>query len=81
MTDGMVNQLVAAAAHMALPFVGVPYEQMLVALYTVREDMKMRLAGDMPAAIATLVAEAFVTAVAGHKAELEAAANHRETLQ
>jgi hypothetical protein len=80
MTDDMVNQLVAAAANIALLFVGVPHEIMLARLYDLREQVQAQFSAMLGPDYARFVAELFVTAVAGHKAEIEAQ-KRWETLQ
>ncbi|WP_425907611.1 hypothetical protein [Nitrobacter sp. TKz-YC02] len=76
--DGLAPEFVdrsaASAANLALIFVGASHEQMLAHLVTVRERMKMRLAGSLGAEVAAFVAESFVATVARCKAEIEKAA-------
>jgi hypothetical protein len=73
LSDQLIERLVADAATIALYFVGVPREEALLGLAAVRDDAKKALLEFMPDEIATLVSEAFITGVAGHAAELEAA--------
>jgi hypothetical protein len=68
----LIDSLIALAAGLAIEFVGVPHEQMLVALYDVRERLKRELAA-LGTETATLAAEALVHAVSEQKALLEAA--------
>jgi hypothetical protein len=73
MTQELIDSLIALAAGLAIEFVGVPREQMLVALYDVRARLTRELSALGPDA-ATLAAEALVYAVAEQKSLLEAAA-------
>lgn len=68
-----IDRSVALAADMALLFVGASHEQMLAHLVTVRERMKMRLAGSLGVEVAAFVAESFVATVARCKSEIEKA--------
>lgn len=66
-----IDRCVASAADMALLFVGASQEQMLPALFTVRERMRLKLAEPFGAEIAALIAESFVATVVRRKAEIE----------
>lgn len=68
-----IDRSVALAADLALIFVGASHDQMLQHLVTVRERMKMRLAGSLGVEVAAFVAESFVATVARCKNEIEKA--------
>jgi hypothetical protein len=72
MDDALIAELVSEAGATAMAFVGMPEQQMLAALYDIREAMKVRLAPILPVDVATLAAEAFVFAIAKCRAALEA---------
>jgi 7-keto-8-aminopelargonate synthetase-like enzyme len=67
-----IDRCVAAAADLALYFVGAPDEQMLAFLHQTRTNLEAELAETFGADGAALMAQAFVAAVIGHKRELEA---------
>jgi hypothetical protein len=71
--EGGIDRCVAAAASMALLFVGVSQEQMLRELAAVHERMTTKLAEIYSDEIATLIAESFVATAATCKAEIEKA--------
>jgi K+-sensing histidine kinase KdpD len=70
-SPAVLNLCVAAAADLALLFVGTSEERMLQSLQQTRQNLTADLAEPFGAEIAALVAEAFVTAVARQKAEIE----------
>jgi len=49
LTDQDIDSYVAAAADVALPFVGISDDVMLGTLYQVRADMEAKLAQTLPA--------------------------------
>ena len=73
MTDEFINNSLAAAAGMAMFFVGVPQAEMMEALHLVRANLEMELAEAFGADIAALVAQAFVAAVIAGRREIESA--------
>jgi 7-keto-8-aminopelargonate synthetase-like enzyme len=68
-----VERCVAAAADLALFFVGAPENEMLVSLHEVRANLEAELAEAFGAEVAALMAQAFVAAVVGRRREIEAA--------
>jgi hypothetical protein len=74
LTQDFIDRSVAAAADLALFFVGVPENDMMVSLYEVRSNLGAQLSETLGSDVATLFAEAFVATVAGHRREIEAAA-------
>ena len=68
-----VQRCVAAAADLALFFVGAPEEKMLASLHQTRINLEADLAETFGADVAAAIAEAFVAAVIGHRREIEAA--------
>jgi hypothetical protein len=80
--EGGIDRCAAAAADLALLFVGASRERMLQELAAVRERMKVKLAVSYSAEIAALIAESFVATVAKCKIEIEkAAVGNPETIQ
>ena len=73
MTDQFIERCVAAAADLALYFVGAPDEQMLASLQQTRTNLETELTEMFGAEVATIVAQAFVSAVVGHRREIEGA--------
>jgi hypothetical protein len=73
MEDDFIDRSVAAAADLALFFVGVPENEMLLSLYHVRANLEVELAEAFGPEVAALVAQAFVAAVVGRCREIEAA--------
>jgi hypothetical protein len=63
----------AAAADMALFFVGAPEEKMLASLHQTRINLEADLAETFGADVAAAIAEAFVATVVRHRREIEAA--------
>jgi 7-keto-8-aminopelargonate synthetase-like enzyme len=63
----------AAAADLALYFVGAPDEQMLASLHQTRTNLEADLAETFGADVAAAIAQAFCAAVIGHRREIEAA--------
>jgi 7-keto-8-aminopelargonate synthetase-like enzyme len=72
MTQDFIDRSVAAAAELALFFVGQPEEEMLVSLHQVRTNLEAQLAETFGPEAATLFAQAFVATVAGHRREIDA---------
>ena len=70
LNDELIQRMVADAAKLALHFVGAPRHDMLIALGEIRDIAQANL-DFLPPAIAQIAAAAFVTAIAGHAAELE----------
>jgi hypothetical protein len=75
MTDEFINKLVTDAAKVATLCVGVPEQELLIGLWHMREAIKAQISEQFGDETATLIAEAFVTAVHGRTAELEAERN------
>jgi hypothetical protein len=73
MTQEFIDRAAVAAADLALLFVGVPDQEMLHSLAQVRSNVAAGLAECFAPKIASLIAEAFVAAVVGHRREIEAA--------
>jgi hypothetical protein len=73
MAPEFVDRSVAAAADLALFFVGQPEEKMLATLRQTRANLEAELSELWGADVAALYAEAFVAAVARHRREIEAA--------
>jgi K+-sensing histidine kinase KdpD len=63
----------AAAADLALFFVGAPDEQMLASLQQTRINLETELSETFGAEVATAIAQAFVATVIRHRREIEAA--------
>lgn len=72
-----IDRCVAAAADLALFFIGRPEEEMLVSLHQVRTNLEAQLAETFGPEVARLFAQAFVAAVAGHRREIDAAGTCR----
>lgn len=70
MTDAEIDQFVAAAADMALMFTGTPEQDMLAALFDVREGMKAEMRENFGEDAAKLIAEAFAAAVILRRREI-----------
>jgi hypothetical protein len=64
---------VAAAADLALFFVGTPDEAMMHSLYDVRSNLQEQLAQTFGPDVAAAIAGAFVATVARRRREIEAA--------
>ena len=64
------ERCVAAAADLALYFVGAPDEQMLASLHQTRTNLETELAETFGAEVATAIAEAFVATVIRHRREI-----------
>jgi hypothetical protein len=75
MTDELIADLVAGAANMALLFVGVPHQEMLVALFSIRKTIREQLSAMLGAEVATLVSEALVATVIRRRSEIESSPN------
>ena len=73
MTQEFIDRCVAAAADLALFFVGAPDEQMLASLRQTRTNLETELSETFGAEVAAAIAEAFVATVIHHRRELEAA--------
>jgi hypothetical protein len=71
--ERFVSSCVSSAADLALFFVGEPDEKVRSALLQTRANLQVQLAEQFDPDIAAQIAEAFVKAVAGRKAEIEAA--------
>jgi hypothetical protein len=69
-----IDRCVAAAADMALAFVGEPNDKVMVCLNQTRANLQRDLAPQLGAEIAEAVAQAFTKAVLAQKAEIEAIA-------
>jgi 7-keto-8-aminopelargonate synthetase-like enzyme len=67
-----IDRCVAAAADLALYFVGAPDEQMLASLHQTRTNLEADLAEAFGAEVAALIAETFCATVIWHRRELEA---------
>lgn len=76
MTDQDVDDLVTAAANLALFFTGVPEDEMLCALPGLRAHMEAGISEQLgvDAEIAGLLADAMVVAVAGRWREISGGA-------
>jgi hypothetical protein len=72
-TQAFINRSVAAAADLALFFVGTPDEAMMESLRDVRSNLETQLSEKLGADVAALFAQAFVVAVVGHRGKIEAA--------
>src|SRR5258706_11916820 len=72
--SAFVSSFVAAAADLALLFVGEPEEKMLATLHQTRANLETQLAEQFGPDIFAQIAAAFVKAVIGRKAEIDAAA-------
>jgi hypothetical protein len=72
LSDRDIDDCVAMAARVAERYVGVPEEEMLVDLYRLRAIVQAEVAETFGPDVAVVVAQAFVSAVAGHRRELEA---------
>jgi hypothetical protein len=81
MSDEFAQRCAKSAGDLALLFAGEPDEKMLVALSQSRQNLTEQLAESFGAEVAALIAQAFVTAVIGRKAELEKASSHKGQLQ
>jgi hypothetical protein len=68
-----IQRSVAAAADLALLFVGEPEEKMLAALSQTRQNLARELSEAFGVEAAASFADAFVAAVAGHRREIEPA--------
>jgi hypothetical protein len=73
MTDRDIEECVEAAGNLALFFVGVPDEEVLVAMPGLRSHMAAAIAGRFGAEVADLIAQALVSAVWARRREIEAA--------
>jgi hypothetical protein len=73
MTDQFIDRCVAAAADLALFFVGAPDEQMLASLHQTRTNLETELSETFGADVAALIAETFCATVIRRRRELEAA--------
>lgn len=73
MNEHFVDRSVAAAADLALFFVGAPEDAMLLSLGQVRKNLEAKLVDTLGADAAVRFADAFVAAVVGHRREIEAA--------
>jgi hypothetical protein len=71
MTDEFIESAVAAAAGLALLFVGVPDVEMMRALHVVRAAVQANLAKTFGADIATVIAETFVATVVRRRREID----------
>ena len=67
------ERCVAAAADLALFFVGAPDEQMFASLHQTRTNLETELSETFGADVAAAIAAAFVATVIRHRRELEAA--------
>jgi hypothetical protein len=65
MTDRDIEECVAAAADLALFFVGSPENGMLLSLYQVRANLEAELAETFGPDVADAVAQAFVATAVG----------------
>jgi hypothetical protein len=82
LTDAVIDELVTEAGRVGLLWVGIDRQQMLAALYDIREDMKTKLAHQLGTDAADMVAQSFVAAVVGVRDAIEAEGNiQRGTLQ
>jgi hypothetical protein len=68
-----IDRCAAAAADLALFFVGEPKEKMMQALHQTRANLEAELAEPFGPDVAAQMAEAFVAAVIARKREIEAA--------
>jgi hypothetical protein len=75
-----VERTTAAAADLGLAFVGTPEGKMQSALNRVRSNLEAQLKEPFGADLAAAMAQAFVTAVAGHKAEIEGGTSTRSAV-
>ena len=73
LTDRDIDDCVAAAADVALLFVGTPEDVMLGALYQMRADLEAGLSEAFGADVAAMIAQSFVATVIRHRREIEAA--------
>jgi hypothetical protein len=80
MTDEFIDSAVAAAAGLALLFVGVPDVEMMRALHEVRAAVQANLAEAFGADIATVIAETFVATVVRRRREIEPAGGEARML-
>jgi hypothetical protein len=71
--ERFVSRYVAAAADLALFFVGEPEEKMLATLHQTRTNLEAKLAEPFGPDMAAQIAAAFVKAVIGRKREIDAA--------
>jgi hypothetical protein len=71
MTPELIDSLVAAAADMALAFVDLPEDQMLILLWHTRKQLTFALSETLGTHVATLAAEAFVATVMRRRAAIE----------
>jgi hypothetical protein len=71
-SDADVEIAVAAAAQLALFYVGTPENEMLLALHDIRSDVQARLTEPFGPDIAAAIASSFVDTVARRRRELEA---------
>jgi hypothetical protein len=62
----------AAAADLALFFVGAPDEQMLASLHQTRTNLETELSETFGAEVAAAIAQAFVATVIRHRREIAA---------
>ena len=74
MTQDFIERCVAAAADLALYFVGASEDEMLASLHQTRTNLETDLAETFGAEVATAIAQAFVATVIRHRREIEAAA-------
>ena len=70
LTDPEIDQFVTAAADMALMFAGVPEQEMLCALYDVREGMKAEMRKNLAEDVAEFIAAAFCATVILRRREI-----------
>jgi hypothetical protein len=71
MTNEQIDELVTAAGRVGLLWVGVPRQQMLVALFDIREALKTKLSPQLGADAADLASQAFVAAAVGVRDAIE----------
>jgi hypothetical protein len=72
LTDQDISELVAAAGDVALMFAGIDEQQMMAALYDIREHLKTRMEPTVGAEFAKMIGESFAAAVILRRREIEA---------
>jgi hypothetical protein len=75
-----VERSVAAAADLALLFVGVPDQEMTQELHRVRSNLEVELAGPFGPDVAASIAQEFVKAVVGRRQEIDDAGSMRSSV-
>jgi hypothetical protein len=82
MTDALIDELVAGAAHLGLMFSGVPESDLVEVLGKMFDRLRADLVGlGASEGVADFVAQAFITTVVRRKMEIDSSAGNSGTMQ